>query len=96
MIQCVFEDEENLDIFAEEQCQDEETLEQLKNEYSIYFMTDGGDAAMPVLVRDGSVIIGGEDDGHIFFHKQYGQFIVCAGKSFVPALIKDLESAIRV
>lgn len=58
MIQCVFEDEESLDIFAEEQCWDEETLEQLKNEYSIYFMTDGGDAAMPVLVRDGSVIIG--------------------------------------
>lgn len=31
-----------------------------------------------------------------FFHKQYGQFLVCAGKSFIPALIKDLESAIRV
>lgn len=46
MIQCVFEDEESLEIFAEEQCWDEETLEQLKNEYTIYFMTDSYGVSM--------------------------------------------------
>lgn len=95
MIKCVFEDKEGFDIYAEERRWDKETLEQLKNEYNVYFKTEG-DAVMPVLVRDGNVVIGGEDDGHIFFYKRHGQFIVLASESYIPALIKDLESAIRV
>lgn len=42
MISGVFDDEECLRIYAEDQCWDKETLKQLKEEYNIYFMNGGG------------------------------------------------------
>lgn len=58
---------------AEDQCWDDETLRQLKEEYNVVFMTNG-DGVTPVMVsKEWGVILGHEDDGTIQFRRRYGQ-----------------------
>ena len=50
MIKDVFDDEDCLRIYAEDQRWDKETLKQLKEEYNIFFMS-GGDGVSPVMLK---------------------------------------------
>ena len=51
MIKDVFDDEDCLRIYAEDQRWDKETLKQLKEECNIFFMS-GGDGISPVMLKD--------------------------------------------
>lgn len=94
MIEFVFEDEDKLRIVAEDQRWDKNTLKQLKKDHNITFMTDG-DGVIPVMIRNRLVILGGEDDGTIFFTKRYNQFENCFSIHWVPFLISDLKKAVE-
>lgn len=97
MISDVFEDEECLRIFADDQCWDEATLRQLKEEYGIFFM-NGGDGVSPVMVKDKMVFIGWEDDGQIRFRKSkyhYGGFLDGFSTFWIKYLIADLKEAAK-
>jgi len=94
------EDDEPMMFSAEDQCWDDDTLKQLKEEYDIVFMTSG-DAVMPVMIinKDSKhplLVLGTEDDGTIFFKRKYGQFINCFSPYWVKPLISDLEEALRI
>ena len=96
MIRCVFDDEDCLRIFAEDQCWDKETLKQLKEEYNIYFM-NGGDGVKPVMIKDDMVVIGWEDDGQIGFRKSknyYSGFLDEFNIYWIKFLIADLQAAL--
>ena len=96
MISDVYEDEECLRIFADDQCWDEETLKQLKEEHGIFFM-NGGDGVSPVMVKGKMVFIGWEDDGQIGFRKSryhYGGFLDGFSTFWIKYLIADLQTAL--
>ena len=81
---------------AEDQCWDEETLRQLREEYNIVFMTNG-DGVTPIMVSDRwGIVLGHEDDGTIQFRYQVGQPEMCFGKIWVEDLIADLREACRL
>lgn len=82
---------------AEDQCWDETTLEELRTKYNIIFMT-AGDGVRPIMIveREGEeslIVIGGEDDGQIFFHKPYGQLANALSVHWIPYLVSDLLKA---
>lgn len=104
MLQYVFNtdlgDDDPVMFCAEDQCWDEATLEQLKNEYNVVFMT-GGDAVIPVMIVDSRgkyplFVIGSEDDGTIHFERKYGQFRCCFSAYWAKSLIADLEEALKI
>lgn len=104
MLQYVFdtnlEDDEPMMFCAEEQCWDNATLKQLREEHNIIFMTSG-DGIMPVMIRNKDsqyplLVLGSEDDGTIFFARKYGQFLNTFSPYWVKSLIADLEEALRV
>ena len=104
MLEYVFntdlEDDEPMMFCAEDQCWDDATLKQLKEEYNIIFMTSG-DAVKPVMIVNSNskyplIVIGSEDDGTLYFKRQYGQFINCFSAYWVKSLIADLEEALRI
>ena len=104
MLQYVFntnlEDDEPMMFSAEDQCWDDDTLKQLKEEYNIIFMTSG-DAVKPVMIINTNskyplFVIGSEDDGTLFFHREYGQFTNCFSAYWAKSLIADLEEALQV
>lgn len=81
---------------AEDQCWDDETLRQLKEEYNIVFMTNG-DGVTPVMAsKQWGIILGHEDDGTIQFRRQYGQPEMCFSKIWVEDLIADLKEVCRL
>ena len=94
------EDDESMMFSAEDQCWDDATLKQLKEEYNIVFMTSG-DAVKPVMIINGNsryplFVIGSEDDGTLYFKRQYGQFTNCFSAYWAKPLIADLEEALRM
>ena len=94
------EDDEPMMFSAEDQCWDDDTLKQLKEEYNIVFMTKG-DGVMPVMIlnKDSQYplfVLGGEDDGTIFFKREYGQFRNTFSPYWVKYLIADLEEALKI
>lgn len=93
MISFVWDEDDSLIISADEQLWDKATLEELKENYGIVFMT-AGDAVIPVLVRGDIIYLGSEDDGTIFFEK-YGPDSFAHGfsKYWIPHLIADLLAA---
>jgi hypothetical protein len=104
MLQYVFntdlEDDEPMMFSAEDQCWDDDTLKQLREEYDIIFMTSG-EGVMPVMIlnKDGQYplfVLGSEDDGTIFFDREYGHFRNTFSPYWVKYLIADLEEALRV
>lgn len=81
---------------AEDQCWDDETLRQLKEEYNVVFMTNG-DGVTPVMIsKEWGIILGHEDDGTIQFKRKYGQPEMCFSKVWVEDLIADLQEACRL
>lgn len=104
MLQYVFntdlEDDEPMMFSAEEQCWDDATLKQLREEYNIIFMTSG-DGVMPIMIlnKDSKyplLVIGSEDDGTIFFERKYGTLAHTFSPYWVKSLIADLEEALMV
>ena len=104
MLQYVFdtdlEDDEPMMFCAEEQCWDGDTLKQLREEHDIIFMTSG-DGVMPVMLlnkdsQNPLFVLGSEDDGTIFFKREYGQFVNTFSSYWAKSLIADLEEALRV
>lgn len=104
MLQYIFntdlEDDEPMMFSAEEQCWDDATLKQLREEYNIIFMTSG-DGVMPIMIlnKDSKyplLVLGSEDDGTIFFKREYGTFQNTFSPYWVKSLIADLEEALRV
>lgn len=82
---------------AEDQCWDEATLEELQTKYNIIFMTSG-DGVRPIMIvererEEPLIVIGGEDDGKIFFYKPYGQFANSLSVYWIPYLVSDLLKA---
>ena len=81
---------------AEDQCWDQETLDQLRDEYGIVFMTNG-DAVTPVMAsRKWGIVLGTEDDGTIQFQRKYGQPVMHFNPVWVEDLIADLREAHRL
>ena len=84
---------------AEEQNWDELTLKQLKEEYNIIFMTNGR-GVMPIMVvnknsKNPLFVIGHEDDGRIYFKREFGQFCDCFSYCWVKPLISDIKEALK-
>lgn len=81
---------------AENQCWDDETLRQLKEEYNVVFMTNG-DGVIPVMISDKwGIILGHEDDGTIQFYREYGQPEMSFSEVWAEDLIADLQEACRL
>lgn len=81
-------------LIAEEQRWDFATIKQLRDEYDIVF----DDGVHPVLVLNKGtdhplLAVGYEDDGTLFFHRKYGQFINCFSPYYVEALCENLVEA---
>ena len=85
-----------LSLEAEGQCWDDATLQQLRDEYHIFFMTSG-DGVTPVMVigtdSNPLIAIGSEDDGLIRFERRYGHYRYISSSYWIPYLIADLEAA---
>lgn len=89
--------DKELIFVAENQCWDEATLEELQTKYNIIFMTSG-DGVTPIMIvererEEPLIVIGGEDDGKIFFYKPYGQFTNVLSVYWIPYLVSDLLKA---
>lgn len=103
MIEYVFDEgldaDEPMIITAEDQCWDDATLKQLRDEYNIVFMTNG-DAVLPVMILNKNkhplLVIGSEDDGRIFFKRQYGQFTNSFSPYWVEPFVSDLREAVKI
>ena len=94
------EDDEPMMFCAEEQCWDDATLKQLREEHNIIFMTNGR-GVMPIMIHNKDskhplLAIGSEDDGTIYFERKYGQITNTFSPYWVEYLIADLEEALRV
>lgn len=88
--------EGSLIISAEEQAWDKQTLQQLKDEYNIIFMSNGEGVRPVKVIKDSDdyyIAIGSEDDGTIYFDKSHGHYkdMFCA--YWLDALIADLQEA---
>lgn len=88
-------DDANLEIDTYDQCWDKESIQQLREEHNVFFMSKS-DAVLPVqIIMDKNnkprlFRIGVEDDGTIFFGNHID---VCASVSWIDSLIKDLQTA---
>ena len=88
--------EGQLIISAENQTWDKQTLQQLKDDYNIIFMTNGNGVSPVKIVRMGNgygVAIGSEDDGTIFFNKSFGNYENSFHSLWIDSLIADLQAA---
>lgn len=81
---------------AEDQCWDEATLRQLREEWNIVFMTNG-DGVIPVMISEKwGIVLGTEDDGTIQFAQRYGQPEMCFSEHWIKYLIADLQEASKL
>ena len=81
---------------ADDQCWDDETLLQLKTEYNVIFMT-AGRGVIPVMISDQwGLVLGVEDDGTLYFKRQYGQPEMCFSEEWAQFLIADMKEALRL
>lgn len=90
-----FNDDTNLEIDTYDQDWDKESIQQLKKEHNIFFMSKS-DAVLPVqIIMDKNnkprlFRIGVEDDGTLFFGNNIN---VNAHVHWIDSLIKDLQAA---
>lgn len=89
--------EGKLVISAEDQCWDKKTLEQLRDEYDIIFMSSGAGVTPVKVIKYGDnygVTLGSEDDGIIKF-EQYseGNYKHMFSEYWIDKLIADLQEA---
>lgn len=94
------EDNEPIMFVAEDQCWDRATLKQLKKEHDIIFKTSGN-GVMPIMIlnKDSDnplFVIGHEDDGTLYFDREYGHISNSFSYYWVKSLIADLEAALKV
>ena len=94
------EDNEPMMFVAEDQCWDKATLKQLEKEHNIVFMTSGN-GVMPIMIlnKDSDnplFVIGHEDDGTLYFDREYGNISNSFSYYWVKSLIADLEEALRI
>lgn len=99
MLHYHFSDPDCERFFAVDQCWDAETLKEIKEKYNIFFMSNGKDAATPLMVipRPGMnplIVVGWEDDGQIGFDKdQYGNWVKTFSAGWIDSFIADLQAA---
>lgn len=89
--------DKRLIIVAEDQCWDKKTLEQLRDEYDIIFMSSGAGVTPVKVIKYGDnygVTLGSEDDGIIKF-EQYseGNYKHMFSEYWIDKLIADLQEA---
>ena len=94
------EDNEPIMFVAEDQRWDKATLKQLKKEHDIIFMTSGN-GVMPIMILNKEsdnplFVIGHEDDGTLYFDREYGHISNSFSYYWVKSLISDLEEALKV
>ena len=77
-------------LSAEDQRQDKDTLEELKEKYNVFFMSNGMDSVHPIMVRDNICYIGHEDDGTIYFDRKYGHPTNGFSVHWIDSLINEL------
>lgn len=83
----------DLEIFAKFQNWDKDTLKQLKEEYNIFFMSNGIDSVTPIqLIKNSQNEINGfnigvEDDGHLYFKSDNWLSI-----NWIDSLINELQT----
>lgn len=99
MIQNIFEDYDELLIYAEDQCWDDDTLKELRDKHNVFFMTTD-DAVCPVMVVERKehsplIVIGSEDDGTIWFKKSHGSYEFAFDAYWTDSFIADLLCAQR-
>ena len=87
-------------FFAEDQICDKKALQELKDYHNIVFMTSG-DGCKPIMIiprknNNPLIVIGGEDDGQIFFHTYFGQFENTMDCYWIDSLIADLQEVKRI
>ena len=101
MISHHWNDSDCFRVFAEDQRWDAATLQQLREEYNIFFMSNGKDAVNPLMVIPrgaGSplIVVGWEDDGQIGFNKnEYGNWVKTFSAFWIDSFIDDLLAAKR-
>lgn len=83
-----FADGTFLEIEAYNQEWDKETLKELREEHNIVFMSDG-DSVTPILVENGIIHIGIEDDGTLFFMNDG----ISISVNWIDSLIAELKEA---
>lgn len=89
-----------LRYFAEDQAWDKKTLQQLRDNHNIVFMTSGN-GCTPIMIiprkhNNPLIAMGGEDDGQIFFHTHFGRFENTMDCYWIDSLIADLQEAKRI
>ena len=72
-------------VSTKDQYWDDESLNELRHKYGIYFMTNGDDCK-PVMNKGQFIYIGVEDDGTIVFDKNN-----CFHVQWIPSLISNLQ-----
>ena len=83
-----FADGTFLEIEAYNQEWDNETLKELKDKHNIVFMSEG-DSVTPILVENGIINIGIEDDGTLFFMNDG----ISISANWIDSLIAELKEA---
>ena len=86
-------EDDSIMFVAEDQCWDDATLKQLRDEYNVVFRTNG-DGVTPIMVSEKwGIVLGTEDDGTIQFPRHYGQPAIRFSKIWADDLIADLKAA---
>lgn len=87
---------------AADQCWDKDTIKELRERYNIFFMSNGRDAATPLMViprprLSPLIVIGWEDDGSIGFNRdKSGNWETCFDGYWADSFIADLQAAKKV
>ena len=104
MLQYVFNDnlepDEPMRLCAYDQCWDEATRKQLKDEYNIIFGSSRA-SVLPIMIiyredAEPLFVIGNEDDGTITFDRNGGQFMNRFSSGWAESLISDLKEALEI
>lgn len=83
-----FADGTFLEISTYNQEWDKESLKELREKHNIVFMSEG-DSVTPILVENGIIHIGIEDDGTLFFMHDG----ISIGANWIDSLIAELKEA---
>lgn len=85
-------------FIADDQHWDDSTVKELRERYNIFFMSNGRDAATPLMVipRPGKstlIVVGWEDDGTIGFNRGDYGWETCFDSYWINSFIADLQVA---
>lgn len=82
---------------VQDQTYDDKTLKELEQKHNIFFL-NGANGCTPIKVvprkgRNPLIVLGYEDDGCIWFEKQFGHYRNAFDSSLIDGLITDLTAA---